>query len=425
MLTNKDSIEDLATANQRIAELEAALAQSQQMLNLIIDNFPGIVFWKDQDSVYLGGNKALAQSVGLETADQIVGKTDYDLRWTPAEADKYRANDREVMKEGIIKREAALPRRQADGQVGWFETCKIPLHNDSGEITGIIGIFIDISAHKQIQEDLRRSQQMLRLILDSIPQRVFWKERTNLAYLGCNRAFAADTGMAIEEILGKTDYDLLPEEQADLYRPGDRQVIDTGRPNSYETTKTMADGSSRWIRSSKLPLRDEQDNIIGLLGMYEDITNEKEAALEKERLHREIIEAQQRAIQELSTPIIPIFKHVIVMPLIGSVDSMRARDITRTLLAGIREHRAKVVILDVTGVPLIDSGVADHLNKTIQAARLRGARTIITGVSDVVAETVVDLGIDWGGVETLASLQGGLLAAFYSLGVRLIGPEAA
>jgi rsbT co-antagonist protein RsbR len=110
---------------------------------------------------------------------------------------------------------------------------------------------------------------------------------------------------------------------------------------------------------------------------------------------------------------------IIVVPLIGSIDTMRARDIMRTLLTGIRENRAKVVILDITGVPLVDSGVANHLNKTIQAARLKGARTIVTGVSDAVAETIVDLGIDWGDIETLADLRTGLIVALASLGLRL------
>ena len=98
---------------------------------------------------------------------------------------------------------------------------------------------------------------------------------------------------------------------------------------------------------------------------------------------------------------------------------MRARDITRSLLAGIRAHRAKVVILDITGVPLVDSGVADHLNKTIQAARFKGARSIVTGISDAVAETIVDLGIDWSGIEALSDLQTGLVAALSSLGIKL------
>ena len=139
-----------------------------------------------------------------------------------------------------------------------------------------------------------------------------------------------------------------------------------------------------------------------------EIAERERAQEENLRLHQEIIEAQRHALQELSTPIIPVMEGVIVVPLIGSVDSMRARDITRRLLAGISEHRAKSVILDITGVPLVDSGVADHLNRTIQAARLKGARTIITGISGAVAETIVDLGIDWSDIDTLPDLQTGL-----------------
>jgi DNA-binding LacI/PurR family transcriptional regulator/anti-anti-sigma regulatory factor len=140
----------------------------------------------------------------------------------------------------------------------------------------------------------------------------------------------------------------------------------------------------------------------------EELQREQE---ESARLQQEVIEAQKRAIQELSTPIIPVMERVIVVPLIGSIDTLRARDVTRRLLAGIREHRAEAVILDITGVPMVDSGVAAYLNKTIQAARLKGARTIVTGVSDAVAETIVDLGIDWSGIETLSDLRVGLRAA--------------
>ncbi len=141
---------------------------------------------------------------------------------------------------------------------------------------------------------------------------------------------------------------------------------------------------------------------------------------ELEEAQQEIIKAQERTLQELSTPIIPIMDRIIVMPLIGNIDAMRARDIMRTLLSGIREHRAKVVILDITGVPVVDSGVADHLSKTIQAAHLKGTRTIVTGISDAVAETITDLGLDWSNIETLSSLQAGLIVALNSLGIKLI-----
>jgi anti-anti-sigma regulatory factor len=154
--------------------------------------------------------------------------------------------------------------------------------------------------------------------------------------------------------------------------------------------------------------------------MVEERTAElQHGTAERERLQQEVIEAQRRALQELSTPIIPVMDRIIVMPLIGSIDTMRARDITRALLAGIQNHRAKMVILDITGVPVVDSGIASYLTKAIQAARLKGAKTIVTGISDAVAETIVDLGIDWKGIETLADLQTGLINALDSLGFRL------
>jgi rsbT co-antagonist protein RsbR len=187
-------------------------------------------------------------------------------------------------------------------------------------------------------------------------------------------------------------------------------------------------GELRYIRKDKSTfdalvtgflLADEQGQPLHIVTLTQDISERKQVEEEHIRLQQEVIDAQKRAIQELSTPIIPVMDRIIVMPLIGSIDTMRARDITRTLLAGIRENRAKVVILDITGVPLVDSGVANYLNNTIQAARLKGARTIITGVSDAVAETITDLGIDWSGIETLADLQTGLVVALASLGLQL------
>jgi anti-anti-sigma regulatory factor/ligand-binding sensor protein len=149
------------------------------------------------------------------------------------------------------------------------------------------------------------------------------------------------------------------------------------------------------------------------------LAQSKQAEAERDQLQKEIIEAQKRAILELSTPIIPVMDRIIVMPLVGSIDSLRAKDITRSLLAGINQHRAKVVILDVTGVGIMDTGIVNHLNKTIQAARLKGARTIITGISDAVAEAIVDLGIDWSGVQTLSNLQTGLTTALTTLGLHI------
>jgi anti-anti-sigma regulatory factor/putative methionine-R-sulfoxide reductase with GAF domain len=226
------------------------------------------------------------------------------------------------------------------------------------------------------------------------------------------------------------DNPLLPETRSELALPLVSREGAIGAL-SIQSVQEMAFGEEDVAIFQTMA--DQLANAIGNARLYEKIqkayaeverqVQERTAQLQREmaeraqaqeenlQLQQEVIEAQQRAIRELSTPIIPILEGVIVMPLIGSIDTMRARDVTRGLLAGIREHRARVVILDITGVPIVDSGVAAYLNKTIQAARLKGARTIVTGISDAVAETIVDLGIDWSGIETVADLQTGLRAA--------------
>jgi PAS domain S-box-containing protein len=305
-------------------------------------------------------------------------------------------------------------------------------YNEAGDPIRMIGMVQDITERKRAERALRDSQRMLQAVLDAIPVRVFWKDKS-LTYLGCNKLFAEDTGLDTpEEVVGKTDYDMpWTTEEAEMFRADDQRVIESGEKKiNYEEPQTRPDGEITWLRTSKAPLRDADDNIIGVLGTYDDITEQKRAQEAHERLlqeqadlQQEIIEAQREALQELSTPVIPVMDRILVMPLVGSIDTMRARDIMRALLEGISEHRAKFVILDVTGVPVMDTGIVNHINKTIQAARLKGARTIVTGISDAVAEAVVDLGIDWGAVETLRDLQTGLRLALQQIGVELVERE--
>ncbi len=305
-------------------------------------------------------------------------------------------------------------------------------YNEAGEPTRMIGMVQDITERKRAERALRDSQRMLQAVLDAIPVRVFWKDKS-LTYLGCNKLFAEDSGLDTpEEVVGKTDYDMpWTTEEAEMFRADDQRVIESGEKKiSYEEPQTRPDGEITWLRTSKAPLRDAENNIIGILGTYDDITEQKRAQEAHERLlqeqadlQQEVIEAQREALQELSTPVIPVMDRILVMPLVGSIDTMRARDIMRALLEGISEHRAKFVILDVTGVPVMDTGIVNHINKTIQAARLKGARTIVTGISDAVAEAVVDLGIDWGAVETLRDLQTGLRLALQQIGVELVEGE--
>ncbi len=219
-----------------------------------------------------------------------------------------------------------------------------------------------------------------------------------------------------DEVIGQNLFELfpfLPEKNREEYL----RVLETGEKIVTEDCTEVV-GQVRYAETRKIPVFDG-DKPVRVVTVIHDITERKEAEKERIRLQQQVVEAQQQVIQELSTPIIPIMDRIIVMPLVGIIDTKRARDTTRTLLAGISEHRAKVVILDITGVPVVDSGVAAHLDKSIQAARLKGARTIITGISDAVAEAIVDLGIDWSEIETLRDLQTGLIVALRGMGVEL------
>ena len=129
-----------------------------------------------------------------------------------------------------------------------------------------------------------------------------------------------------------------------------------------------------------------------------------------------VIRQQQDALRELSTPVLPVRERLIIMPIIGVLDSERASQLTDQLLNGIRRHRAKVVVIDITGAPEVDATVANHLVQTVDASRLMGASVIITGVSPTIAQTLVTLGVDLGKMHTIGDLQGGLEEAERLLG---------
>jgi len=132
------------------------------------------------------------------------------------------------------------------------------------------------------------------------------------------------------------------------------------------------------------------------------------------------ISQQQDAIRELSTPVLQVRDGLLILPIIGMIDSQRAKQLTDDLLRAIRANRARMVVMDITGVAAVDSKVANHLIQTIAAARLMGSTVIITGLSADVAQALVALGVDLGKITTTGDLQGGLDEAERLLGYRVI-----
>ena len=140
---------------------------------------------------------------------------------------------------------------------------------------------------------------------------------------------------------------------------------------------------------------------------------------ERERTIRE----QQEAIRELSTPVLQVRERLLILPIIGVIDPQRARQLTEQLLRGIRTNRARVVVIDITGVAAMDSNVANHLVLTVEASRLLGATVIVTGLSPEIAQTLVNIGVDLTKMNTVGDLQGGIEEAERLLGYKVVPVE--
>jgi rsbT co-antagonist protein RsbR len=164
--------------------------------------------------------------------------------------------------------------------------------------------------------------------------------------------------------------------------------------------------------------QDDFDLLNRVLDAYEPaanrIANTVGVSFVQER--ERVIRQQQEAIRELSTPVLQVRERLVILPIIGVLDGQRARQLTEQLLRGIRSNRAKVVVIDITGVPEIDSTVANHLVQTVEASRLMGASVIITGLSSEIALTLVTLGVDLSKMNAVGDLQGGIEEAERLLG---------
>ena len=130
--------------------------QAADFLRLVVNSIPDLVFWKDRNSVYMGCNNAFALAAGVGTPDHIVGKTDYDLCWKKEESDHFVAVDRQVMDGNQARYHIIEPQLQADGKQTWVETCKVPLHDEQGQVMGILGTYLDITERKQAEDDIRQ-----------------------------------------------------------------------------------------------------------------------------------------------------------------------------------------------------------------------------------------------------------------------------
>ena len=239
-------------------------------------------------------------------------------------------------------------------------------------------------------------------VLDQIPTPVMAvdKER-NIVFM--NQAGCRLLGMPMEEVTKHKCSNLLKSLHCDTPECRMMQAIENGTSGTARN-EIKINGKPVPIEYTAAPLRDKSGAIIGGVEYVIDITSR----VRDEQKLRE----QSRTIMEISTPAISLWEGIVVLPVVGVVDSMRAHQMMNTMLAKIKESSAKIIILDIQGVAAVDTAVANHLIKITKATKLMGCRCLISGISPAVAETLVQLGIDLGDVATNATLKDSLSDAF-------------
>jgi anti-anti-sigma factor len=257
-------------------------------------------------------------------------------------------------------------------------------------------------------ERLREQVRLLQAFVDHTPALMFVKDLEG-RYILANKQTARFLGRTPEEVLGRRNSDFLAPEQAEASTRAELRAAEQG--SAQVVLRHERPDGVHYMLNVKFPVPGEDGTLLGTGTLAVDVTREQRAEEERAALQSRMIAAQEATIRELTTPLLPIAEKVVAMPIVGNIDDQRAEQIMENLLAGITQHGASVAILDITGVKIVDTAAAHALVQAARAASLLGARVVLTGTSAMVAQTLVDLGVDLGDIITLATLRGGIAYA--------------
>jgi rsbT co-antagonist protein RsbR len=261
-----------------------------------------------------------------------------------------------------------------------------------------------------------------------MPLSIYDRQGTQIAI---NDAHAAIWNIRREDWIGRfnmvTDPQLAAMGSGALFERvmhGETVVVPPHPFNATEAGFQEDAGTQRWVEATYFPLRDSSGAVTNLVAILRDVTVEIEQRQAIAAAQAEIA-SQKAIIESLSSPVVQVWQGILTMPLIGSIDSRRATTITENLLETIMRQHAQCVILDITGVPIVDTLVAQHLINTAHACRLLGCDVVLVGVGVEMAQTLVQLGVDLSALVTLADLQAGVVWAFGRRKLRVIQADRA
>ncbi|MEM8530883.1 MAG: STAS domain-containing protein [Chloroflexota bacterium] len=260
----------------------------------------------------------------------------------------------------------------------------------------------DVTEQKRAERELKITQQRLQSIINNIPMILFGINTEGIFTLSEGRGLI-DLGLQPGQVVGlpvATVYQDVPEITGDVEK--------AMKGEEFTTSHQVGD---TYFETWYTPMHDQNGQLLGTIGVSIDVTARVRAEQEQHQLQEQIINTQASALAELTTPIIPISDTIVVMPLIGMIDSLRAQQIMDALLEGVTQQGAEIAILDITGMSVVDTQIANALIQVAQAVQLLGARVVLTGIRPEIAQTIVGLGINLHGIATHSTLQEGIALA--------------
>ncbi len=286
---------DLSADAPSVSQVEKKIRENERFLQAVFDGIQDGISVLDQDLNVVRVNHAM--EYWYEHAMPLAGKkcfAAYHLRSEPCQV----CPTVNTLENGLPQMEE-VPLTGPDGVRGWLELYSFPMYDEEGRITGAIEYVRNITQRKQAEAARRESEERLKVVMDNIPQAIFWKDR-NLVYLGCNRQFALDGGLSSpDEIVGKTALDMPWANHAAFYHSDDRLVMELDTPKlNIEEPLTKADGTQRWLRTNKMPMHGADGNVVGVVTTCEDITERKQ--MEQYVLHTERLAAMGRLAAALA-----------------------------------------------------------------------------------------------------------------------------
>lgn len=369
---------------------------------LLVENAPEGIGIVDPTLRITYANPAFAKMLGYESLDarawpELVHPEDHDrlaaLAQQSSQAGSVQTTIRYLHRDGsVITAQLALP----------------ALRDRDGSLLGYAVINRDLTESLRFEAQVRAGEQRLRALLQALPDMFFLLDH-NGVFLDFKADSNDDLALPPEAFLNRRVDEVLPPELAALTLSHIEVLRQTGQIQRYEY-QMLVKGE---LRDYEARMTASNDNVLVII---RDITEQRRAERERQTLavQEQVIQAQQAILRELSTPLLPIADGVVAMPLIGAIDSARAQQILEALLEGVSRHRAKIAIIDITGVKVVDTQVASALIRAAQAAGLLGAQVVLTGISPEIAQTLVQIGVTMQGLVTRATLQEGVAYALRS-----------